>query len=442
MTKYLISVIFAIGFLMVGCQSNLAKTDQVQNQNFGADDFAKGIEFANAGDYKNALRYWLPIASFGNVKAQYNIGVLYDNGLGVPQNYGEALKWYRLAANQGYIESYNNIGVMYEKGNGVGVDPVEALKWYRQAADKKFYTALFNIGSLYEKGNGVAQNYKEALNWYQQAANQGNASALNGLGYLYQQGLGVDRDNIKALNFYTQSANKNYNIGQYNLGIFQREQQNIPEAIHWISIAANQGNHQAQMDMANMFYNGQYVEQNFTKAARYLSLAAEQGDDKAQYKLGVMYVGGIGVAKDRAKAEQWLLRAAHLGNEEARFTLNALIQESCSGGCPSGPALGASVMGYCGGSLSTINQKLKDELLAKLGDSVATQFIGKVEFVGTSNVTDNNIVFKMIGSTRNQVADESIKSALSKILIQLPPPNSEAERNSICRRRFVLKFDK
>ena len=40
-------------------------------------------------------------AEQGNAAAQYNLGVMYDNGEGVPQDYAEAAKWYRLAAEQG-----------------------------------------------------------------------------------------------------------------------------------------------------------------------------------------------------------------------------------------------------------------------------------------------------------------------------------------------------
>ena len=46
--------------------------------------------------------------------AQYNLGVMYDNGDGVPQDYKEAVKWYRLAAEQGDASAQYNLGLMYE----------------------------------------------------------------------------------------------------------------------------------------------------------------------------------------------------------------------------------------------------------------------------------------------------------------------------------------
>ena len=40
-------------------------------------------------------------AEQGNAKAQYNVGLMYDKGWGVPKNDAEAVKWYRMAAEQG-----------------------------------------------------------------------------------------------------------------------------------------------------------------------------------------------------------------------------------------------------------------------------------------------------------------------------------------------------
>ena len=54
---------------------------------------------------------------------------MYQNGLGVPKDYGEAVKWYRLGAAQGYARAQYNLGVMYENGLGVPKDDGEAIKW-------------------------------------------------------------------------------------------------------------------------------------------------------------------------------------------------------------------------------------------------------------------------------------------------------------------------
>ena len=65
-----------------------------------AADFDKGLKAAQSGDFKTALIEWTPLAEQGDVDAQYNLGVIYDNGYGVPQNDRTAVKWFTLAAEQ------------------------------------------------------------------------------------------------------------------------------------------------------------------------------------------------------------------------------------------------------------------------------------------------------------------------------------------------------
>ena len=69
--------------------------------------------------------------------AQHNLGFMYDNGQGTPQDYAEAVKWYRLAAEQGHAQALNNLGFMYENGHGVLQDYAEAHKWYNLAASRQ-----------------------------------------------------------------------------------------------------------------------------------------------------------------------------------------------------------------------------------------------------------------------------------------------------------------
>ena len=99
-----------------------------------AQDFQKGLAAAQAGDFATAIREWTPLAEAGDEVAQYNLGVMYDNGDGVPQDYKEAVKWYRLAADQGHAEAQANLGTMYEYGNGVLQDNVMAHMWYNIAS--------------------------------------------------------------------------------------------------------------------------------------------------------------------------------------------------------------------------------------------------------------------------------------------------------------------
>src|SRR3990172_7650549 len=77
------------------------------------------------GDYATALRLMRPLAEQGDALAQYNLGVMYENGQGVPQDYAEAVKWYRKAADQGVALAQSNLGFAYANGQGVPQDGAE-----------------------------------------------------------------------------------------------------------------------------------------------------------------------------------------------------------------------------------------------------------------------------------------------------------------------------
>ncbi len=115
-------------------------------------------------DYATALRNWKPLAEQGEVEAQDNLGLMYEEGYGVLQDYAEAVRWYRLAG------SSNNLGRMYEQGHGVAQDYAEASRLYRLAAERKNSLAQYNLGRMYEQGHGVAQSYVKAHMWYNIAA--------------------------------------------------------------------------------------------------------------------------------------------------------------------------------------------------------------------------------------------------------------------------------
>ena len=96
--------------------------------------FKDGVTAYNRGDYAAAYRAWRPLAEQGSARAQYNLGVMYANGQGVPETMLQAARWYRLAADQGYASAQHNLGIMYVYGQGVLEDDVQAHAWFSLAA--------------------------------------------------------------------------------------------------------------------------------------------------------------------------------------------------------------------------------------------------------------------------------------------------------------------
>jgi TPR repeat protein len=134
------------------------------------EDHAAATEAYAKGDYATALKLLRPLADQGNPGAQYNLGQMYRNGKGVPENPGEAIMWYRRAADQGDALAQYNLGVMYDGGRGVPKNSAEALVWYRKAADQGDPRALYNLGVMVENGQGMMPDSAQAYTWYTLAA--------------------------------------------------------------------------------------------------------------------------------------------------------------------------------------------------------------------------------------------------------------------------------
>ena len=86
------------------------------------------------GEEPDSLQALKEQAVQGDAKVQYDLGVRYHKGQGVPQEYTEALKWYRLAAAQGLAGAQYNLGAMYANGQGVRRDDVQTYQWFYLAA--------------------------------------------------------------------------------------------------------------------------------------------------------------------------------------------------------------------------------------------------------------------------------------------------------------------
>ena len=74
-------------------------------------DFKAGENAYHRGDYATALREWQPLAKQGHAVAQYNLGLLYANGQGVPKDDAQARQWYEKAAVQGHADAQVNLGI-------------------------------------------------------------------------------------------------------------------------------------------------------------------------------------------------------------------------------------------------------------------------------------------------------------------------------------------
>ena len=152
-------------------------------------------------------------AASGNPAAEYEIGVRYSEGRGVPVDLELAAQWFESAANHGLAPAQYRLGSLYEKGQGVKKDVNKARALYLQAADKGNAKAIHNLAVLYAEGIDGKPDYGTAAQWFRKAASRGIADSQYNLGILYARGIGVD--------------------------------QNLAESYKWFALAAQQGDQDA-----------------------------------------------------------------------------------------------------------------------------------------------------------------------------------------------------
>jgi len=183
------------------------------------DDFNSGMEALKRKDYAAAMRIWEPIANNGDPRAQYALGQLYYDGLGVPKDRALATSLYVRAADQGYTDAQNDLGWTLVTGEVGQPDLPRGASLVKAAAEKGLVRAEVNLGWIYANGKGLKRDPVAAVRWYEKAANTGDRVAEYNLGWMYAEGDGVSKDRVRALELVRKSADQGYPDAQHYLGV-------------------------------------------------------------------------------------------------------------------------------------------------------------------------------------------------------------------------------
>jgi TPR repeat protein len=157
----------------------------------------RGVDAYEQGKHSVALRYWMPLARNGSALAQNNLGVMYQKGLGVAQDFRKAYSWFEKAVAQNLPEAHVNLGLLYIDGLGVTQDQQKAFSLFSIAARDKLPEAHHMLGLQLYQGIGVPIDLQEALQNFKDAAVLGYPESQYMLAYLYQSGdLGKERADL------------------------------------------------------------------------------------------------------------------------------------------------------------------------------------------------------------------------------------------------------
>jgi len=177
---------------------------------------------------------------------------------------------------------------------------------------------------------------------------------------LPQKVLAVSDEGITSFQVYQPKANQGDADAQFNLALLYYTGVGIPQdrryAIYWYKKAAEQGHIQAQYFLGKLynFGEGEEVRQDFKLAVYWLTKAAEQGHIQAQYLLGHMYEYDDEPPQDYKLAFFWYTKAAEQNHYFAKEDRDKMLEKM---------------------SQSQIEevQKLSKELYEKIDNEIAEQ---------------------------------------------------------------------
>lgn len=286
------------------------------------------------------------IQQFINVMGQLNyqrkLPYLFIPHYQLPKNIKPQLLFKKLSneAQYGYAKSQFQLGQMYEQGIGTKKNMKEAIYWYERATDQKYLKAEYNMGLLYLEGNGVKKNYKLALYWLEKAAFKGSAYSQYLLALIHEFGLGEKGDknyipeNLEYANgMYNLAASNGYGEAEFNLaelyvsGLInegktvqsQRRLNQIVLALY--QKAAKRGVKSAQIALAYYYAKPEVSKKKKEWAFNIADQEAQKGNQAAQLILGIMYDRGIGTSQNKKKALQWYQKLVDANNPVADFIL-------------------------------------------------------------------------------------------------------------------------
>jgi TPR repeat protein len=323
--------------------------------------FNLGVVAYRTGDYAVALDNFQKSANQSNAQAQFALGYMYENGLGLDKNESIAVEWFQKSAEQGHIKAQNHLSLIHEKraneqkkialeilfNLGMAAYNIQnyviALDKFQKAANQGSAKAQYKLGVMYNNGYGIVKNERTAVEWFQKAADQGDAHAQYNLSLIHEKNIKAQ----KKVEFQKAAAAQKV-VNQAE----QLKQDTMTKSNNWwliigfvlfflclLSISNNKtsivrnDNNIIENTVVTSSLNNQTITTDTTlddtesDEVKKIRLAAEgntineQGDAKAQYTLGVMYENGQSVVKNERTAVEWYTKAAEQGFAQAQYNL-------------------------------------------------------------------------------------------------------------------------
>jgi len=283
-------------------------------------------------------------AILGESTAQFELGQLYQYGIGVAKDIPQAISYFELAAAQQDARAEYNLGVLYLEGQTTPIDYKKGVAWMTDAAFKGNPYAQFALANLYDRGlkdpsgnTVISSDHQQALAMYYLASSNNYGDAQYRLAdYLVKEKhpeLGVEalearRALIKRL--YQDAVNSGVADAVVPLAYYyamDADPKKRDQAFNIANEEARKGNKEAALLLGLLFERGIAVPENQV-AALYWYQQAGLDNPVTAFILGSYYLEGRGVPQNVAKGRELLQQAANNGFGYALLNLAVLKQRS------------------------------------------------------------------------------------------------------------------
>ena len=322
-------------------------TDDNYKKQYSAYRIAKFFTLALGSieepDYETG-RKWLEKAP-DNKYAQYSLGKLYidekvyvsdKKDMAENREIGRRLFETSAAGNKGNPYAAYELGKIYERGVGVESNQTKSAQYYSRALGKFIKMSenstddmlFYRIGKMYMDGLGTETDAEKGERYILKASKLGNKIATIQLASIY---MGKEDVSLKekAVKLLEDLAKLDEPLAQYKLGVIYANAENaavgyynLEKAVSYLQKAEKQNNEYAQYRLGMIYLDKSFGRYDLREALRYLNLSAEQNNQFAQCRLGCLYYFGKEVSQDKELGAYWLQRSADQGNQFAQDILN------------------------------------------------------------------------------------------------------------------------
>ncbi len=129
-----------------------------------------------------AFEMFKAAADKGDPEAMFELGKLYEKGIGTEQDVKAAIALYQKSADLGFADAINDLGFLYYQGSaGLARNKDTAINMFLKAADLKHPQAMFNVAALIDDGIVPGKNYTDAAHYLYGALRSGVSDVLQQL---------------------------------------------------------------------------------------------------------------------------------------------------------------------------------------------------------------------------------------------------------------------